>query len=48
MAPLAVLGLCAAGGKLVHLGKEWYELHRDLSRRRLAGMEPATETPPGK
>ena len=33
MAPLAVLGFCAVGGKVVRLGKGWYEVYRDVSAR---------------
>lgn len=33
MAPLAVLGFCAVGGKVVRLGKGWYEVYRDIAAR---------------
>ncbi|MXW50083.1 MAG: hypothetical protein F4Z84_07490 [Gammaproteobacteria bacterium] len=33
MAPLAVLGFCAVGGKVVRLGKGWYEVYQDVSAR---------------
>ena len=34
MLPLAVLGLCAVGGKVVCLGKGWYEPYQEVSRPR--------------
>ena len=34
MLPIAVLGLFAVGGKVVYLGKGWYELYQEVSRRR--------------
>ena len=34
MLPIAVLGLFAVGGKVVCLGKGWYELYQEVSRRR--------------
>ena len=41
MAPLAVLGFCAVGGKVVRLGKGWYEVYRDVSAR-VPSTNPAT------
>ena len=43
--PLAVLGLCAVGGKVVCLGKGWYELYREVSGRRLTDALPVTALP---
>ena len=40
MMPLAVLGFCAVGGKVVRLGKGWYELYREVSGAKLADMLP--------
>ena len=37
MAPLALLGFCAVGGRVVRLSKGWYEVYRDVSERRLPG-----------
>ena len=34
MIPLAVLGFCAVGGKVVHLGKGWHEFSGELRRRK--------------
>ena len=47
MGPLAILGFCAVGGKVVRLGKGGYELHRDLLNRRLSGddSEASLSTP---
>ena len=45
MLPLAVLGLCAVGGKVVCLGKGWYELYQEASRPRLADARPVTALP---
>ena len=41
MAPLAVLGFCAVGGKVLRLGKGWYEVYRDVPGR--FHIEPATQ-----
>jgi len=41
MAPLAILGFCAVGGKVVRLGKGWYEVYRDVPGR--FHIEPATQ-----
>ena len=38
MAPLAILGFCAVGGRVVRLSKGWYELSRDVSERHLPGV----------
>lgn len=45
MAPLAVLGFCAVGGKVVRLSKGWYELYQDVIGRRLPGADPVPELP---
>ena len=45
MLPLAVLGLCAVGGKVVCLGKGWYELYQEVSGRRLTDALPVTALP---
>lgn len=45
MLPLAVLGLCAVGGKVVCLGKGWYELYQEVSRPRLTDALPVTALP---
>ena len=45
MLPLAVLGLCAVGGKVVCLGKGWYELYQEVSRPRLTDARPVTALP---
>ena len=34
MMPLAVLALCVVGGRVVRLGKGWYELHQEVCSRR--------------
>lgn len=39
MLPLALLGLCAMGGKVVRLGKGWYEVLRDVRMGRLRAVE---------
>ena len=39
MMPLAVLGFCAVGGKVVHLGKGWYELYQSVSDDTTMDME---------
>ena len=38
MIPLALLGFCALGGKVVRLGKGWYELSRTAYARRSPGV----------
>ena len=38
MMPLAVLGLCTVGGKIVRLGKGWYELYQGVRNRQLPGV----------
>ena len=45
MAPLAILGFCAVGGKVVRLGKGWYELYRDVCSPHLPGAQPIAELP---
>ena len=45
MLPLAALGLCAVGGKVVSLGKGWYELFREVSGPRLTDARPVTALP---
>ena len=45
MLPLAVLGLCAVGGKVVCLGKGWYELYQEVSGRRLTDALPVATLP---
>ena len=45
LGPLAVLGFCVVGGKVVSLGKGWYELYQDVSSLRLSGVVPVA-TPP--
>ena len=45
MIPLAVLGLCAVGGKVVHLGKGWYELYQAVRTRHPSGVSPAELLP---
>ena len=45
MMPLAVLGLCAVGGKVVRLGKEWYEFSQGLHIRQLPDMSPVGPLP---
>ena len=35
MMPLAALAICVVGGKVVHLGKGWYELHQEVWSDRL-------------
>ena len=46
MAPLAILGFCAVGGRVVRLGKGWYELYQDVSERRLLGAQPVASLSP--
>ena len=36
--PLAILGFCAVGGKVVRLGKGWYEVYRDAFGREVPGL----------
>ena len=43
MMPLAVLGLCTVGGKIVRLGKGWYELYQGV--RQLPGASPVEPLP---
>ena len=45
MVPLAVLGFCAVGGKVVRLGKGWYELYQDVSGDQLSDAFPVTNLP---
>ena len=45
MLPLAVLGLCAVGGKVACLGRGWYELYQEVSRPRLTDARPVTALP---
>ncbi len=42
MMPLAVLGLCAVVGKVVRLGKEWYEFSQGLHIRQLPAGLPSS------
>lgn len=37
MMPLAVLAICVVGGKVVRLGKGWYELHQEVWSRNMRG-----------
>lgn len=39
MMPLAALAICIVGGKVVRLGKGWYELHQEVWSEKLAGVE---------
>ena len=43
MLPLAILGFCAVGGKVVRLGKGWYELYQGV--RQLPGVSPVELLP---
>lgn len=45
MIPLALLGFCAVGGKVVRLGKGWYELSRAAYARRSPGEFPVAALP---
>ena len=45
MMPLAVLGLCTVGGKIVRLGKGWYELYQGVRNRQLPGVSPVELLP---
>ena len=36
--PLAILGFCAVGGKVVRLGKGWYEVYQDTFGREVPGL----------
>ena len=45
MLPLAVLGFYAVGGKVVRLGKGWYELCQDVSGGRLSNAFQITNLP---
>ena len=45
LGPLAVLGFCVVGGKVVSLGKGWYELYQDVSSRRFSGVVPVANPP---
>ena len=45
MAPLAVLGFCAVGGRVVRLSKGWYELYQDVSERHLPGVNRLERLP---
>ena len=47
--PLAVLGFCAVGGKIVRLGKGWYQLYREVSGTQLPDdMLPIRKLPTPK
>ena len=43
MLPLAILGFCAVGGRVVRLGKGWYELYQGV--RQLPGVSPVELLP---
>ena len=43
--PLAVLGFCLVGGKVVHLGKGWYELFRGRCNRQFPEVFPVAALP---
>ena len=46
MLPLAVLGFCAVGGKVVRLSKGWYELFQDVAAaRQLPAVLPVPTLP---
>ena len=45
MLPLAVLGLCVIGGKVVRLGTGWYELLQDRCVRQFPEVFPAAALP---
>lgn len=45
MVPLAVLGFCTAGGKIVCLGKGWYELYQGVRNRQHPGVSPVEPLP---
>ncbi|MDE0404502.1 MAG: hypothetical protein OXI53_04255 [Nitrospira sp.] len=45
MIPLAVLGFCAVGGKVIHLGKEWHELLKGIDARLRLGVVPVALPP---
>ena len=36
--PLAILGFCAVGGKVVRLGKGWYEVYQGAFGREVPGV----------
>lgn len=40
MMPLAALAICIVGGKVVRLGKGWYELHHEVWSRGMRGRVP--------
>ena len=46
MIPLALLGFCAVGGKVVCLGKGWYELSRAAYAHRSPEVYPVAALPP--
>ena len=49
MMPLAVLGFCAVGGKVLRLGKGWYQLYREVSGTQLPDdMRPVRKLPTPK
>ena len=49
MMPLAVLGFCAVGGKVLRLGKGWYQLYREVSGTQLPDdMLPVRKLPTPK
>ena len=45
MMPLAILGLCIVGGKIVCLGKGWYELYQGVRNRQHLGVSPVEFLP---
>ena len=45
MIPLAVLGFCAVGGKVIHLGKGWYELLQGVDVRQRLSVVPVATVP---
>ena len=45
MIPLAVLGFCAVGGKVVRLGKGWHELLQGVDARQRLGVVPVAIPP---
>lgn len=40
--PLAILGLCAVGGKVIRLGKGWFEVYQGAFGREVPGLRLAT------
>ena len=45
LVPLAVLGFCVVGGKVVSLGKGWYELYQSAKSHRLIDVTPVLSPP---